>query len=76
MQTEKFEELWEKGSQEWYKSACITINGTKRSVSDFCTLKKNYASIIHERYEIIKKLLSASILRFQARNLISINALQ
>lgn len=76
MRVEKFEELWEKSSQEWYKDAHITVDGAKRPVSDFARSRSAMAQRSTRDTKSSKRSSNASILRFRARSSISISVPQ
>lgn len=56
MDASKFAELWEVHAKNWYRNECFPIAGVSYHVSDFCELQdQEYVSLIHQRYETIKK---------------------
>lgn len=55
MKISQFNRIWEASSKKWLDGVKCEIDGKVYKVSQFCTIKKNYGSTLHKRYEKSKR---------------------
>lgn len=60
MKKNKFVELWDNLTAEWFENTVIKVDGKVVPVRDLCSIRKNYAGRVHKNYELIKKVVKDS----------------